>query len=75
MSADTSGPAFPCRDDALTYAGMTLRDYFAAQLAPAMIRMIADGLHQPDIGQSPKDSAARAAYNLADALLKAREHP
>jgi hypothetical protein len=30
MSADTSGPAFPCRDDALTYAGMTLRDYFAA---------------------------------------------
>ena len=61
------GPAFPVPNDANVndQEGMTLRDYFAAK---AMTGICAS---------SPTDNftdqrIAREAYNLADAMLKAR---
>ena len=60
---NTGGPAFPAHG----YEGMTLRDYFAAK---AMQGMMADG----QILQLVEDKElAKAAYGLADAMLKARE--
>ena len=56
---DTGGPAFPT---GTAFQGMTLRDYFAAK---AMQGLIANG------AVSPVD-AAKAAYIVADAMLKAR---
>ncbi len=74
MSAhENGGWAFPTPGDQHdeSFNGMTLRDYFAAQFAPVMIRMIADGLHQSV--RRPADEAAVSAYALADAMLKARQ--
>ena len=56
---DTGGPAFPT---GTAFQGMTLRDYFAAK---AMQGLIANG------AVSPVD-AAKAAYIVADSMLKAR---
>jgi hypothetical protein len=68
MNADTSGPAFPCRDDALTYAGMTLRDYFAAKAMGAMLTA-----NPPKDYDGPFSDYAEDAYAMADAMLKARQ--
>lgn len=72
MSApiDNGGPAFPI-PDYCQRSGMTLRDYFAAKALP----VIANGCHE--IGKDFLDKkafgeAARDAYLLADAMLKAR---
>ena len=66
---DNGGPAFPLQsigpDFAPGYAGMTLRDYFAAK---AMQGMLADS----EAGGSVEDFA-RNAYAMADAMLAARE--
>jgi hypothetical protein len=55
----TGGPAFPY---GTTYVGMTLRDYFAAK---AMQGLMDAAMPMPEI--------AEAAYDMADAMLKARE--
>jgi len=73
------GPAFPVADyDHQTFApknieetrrllsGMSLRDYFAAKVLPSIY---GDSLGGPDW----RDAVADAAYQLADAMLKARE--
>ena len=63
---NTGGPAFPLFA-ATGYAGMTLRDYFAAK---AMQAFCSD----PDWRQDMlPDETALAAYKQADAMLKARE--
>ena len=49
-----------------SYEGMTLRDYFAAK---AMCLTFVAGI----AGQID-DKSARAAYQIADAMLKAREN-
>ena len=62
-------PAFPYTQiqGSMTYTGMTLRDYFAAQVA----------CNWCDFGALSDDEwfekAANAAYKMADAMLKARE--
>ena len=56
---NTGGPAFPF---GTAYAGMTLRDYFAAK---AMQGLMDAAMPMPEI--------AEAAYDMADAMLKARE--
>jgi hypothetical protein len=61
----TGGPAFPAHTIAM-YEGMTLRDYFAAK---AMQGYASDPDWRSDMG--PSDTAF-AAYQLADAMLKAR---
>jgi hypothetical protein len=72
MSADTGGPAFPGTQYANGIQpsgfseGMTLRDYFAAKV---MQGICASG---PTHEWSNSRLAAEA-YDLADAMLKARE--
>ncbi|MED5700535.1 hypothetical protein [Enterobacter ludwigii] len=74
MSNKTGGRAFPCdsiveRDEVghlhgfeVSSGGMTLRDYFAAKALQA----IADPCHSPEL-------FANRAYEIADAMLRARE--
>ena len=64
MSTDNNGgPAFPIGSTPEEWGnGMTLRDYFAAK---AMQNYICDD-YTPD-------AIAKAAYEMADAMLKARE--
>ena len=64
MNTNTGGPAFPY---GTAYAGMTLRDYFAAK---AMQGFVSDQDWRSDMGP---EETARAAYTQADAMLKARE--
>jgi hypothetical protein len=63
MSNNNGGPAFPIKQPiTCDWAGMTLRDYFAAK---AMQTEFANcSTHPGDI--------ARRSYELADAMLKAR---
>jgi len=68
-----SEPAFPSGNEVKLgdwissgHKGMTLRDYFAAK---AMQSFLVDQCH--DAGQWDLD--AKAAYKVADAMLKARE--
>jgi hypothetical protein len=60
-------PAFPVQsiyveDQDTNSRGMTLRDYFAAKALPVIM---------PDNREYPRD-AAKAAYQFADAMMKAR---
>ena len=61
---NNGGPAFPVPnlESDPEFNGMTLRDYFAAK---AMQNYICDD-YTPD-------AIAKAAYEMADAMLKARE--
>ena len=71
MTDNTGGPAFPAHHYDLVDGehGMTLRDYFAAK---AMQGLLAAG-RDPQYGGSSAPGDAKAAYMLADAMLKARE--
>jgi hypothetical protein len=63
------GPAFPA-DFQLYSTGMTLRDYFAAAALPAAY----SAFDSKYFGNNAADYAvATAAYQMADAMLKARE--
>ena len=62
----TGGPAFPTND--VCYNGMTLRDYFAAK---AMQGILAGTLTPTTVWSH--DEVSETAYNVADAMLKARE--
>jgi hypothetical protein len=65
------GPAFPCVDGGANYLqeGMSLRDYFAAK---AMQGYITGCLH---IARAEYiiQSAVKSSYEIADAMLAARE--
>ena len=89
MSMNTGGPAFP-HDEMLNHetstlvaasAGMTLRDYFAAQCCAAMVSTIRDDrdygrlraiAEAHDLG-SVSQFFAQEAYKQADAMLDARD--
>ena len=61
--SNTGGPAFPCPTISIgQHQGMTLRDYFAAK---AMQGLMDAAMPIPEI--------AVAAYEMADAMLKARD--
>lgn len=77
------GPAFPevvteyhgshgeYTQDVHSVGGMTLRDYFAAKALSA----VASGFHRVGkdfIGEEDYEAAAYGAYEMADAMLKAR---
>ena len=75
MSNNTGGPAFPTEvvmtNDGIKYDGMTLRDYFAAK---AMQGIIQSDKYMGVIGvNGGQFSHAQRAYEMADAMLKARE--
>ena len=62
------GPAFPLQsigpDFAPGYAGMTLRDYFAAKAMQGIYQRVNDGGFE---------RVAKLSYELADAMLAASE--
>ena len=66
MIKDTSGPAFPVPDidGGAVECGMTLRDYFAAKAMQASVS---------HAGVRGNNGIAKWAYEMADAMLKARE--
>jgi len=68
MTTNTGGPAFPCHPgiENPLYDGMTLRDYFASKAMQAMeSRELPKAILAVDV--------AEAAYEMADAMLKARK--
>ena len=79
MTKETGGPAFPPSNPGYAH-GMTIRDYFAAKALPLAMkdyRMNIDRVDEcldleweADMGLS---FVAARAYELADAMLKARE--
>lgn len=86
MSAYDGGPAFPIpgavshfggekfKDEA--YAGMTLRDYFAAKAMQGFLAAEANprvGTESEPYSRKYADYLALEAYALADAMLAARE--
>lgn len=70
MKTETGGPAFPCdltsydAEVQLKYGGMTLRDYAAIK---AMQGFLASGVN------APANVFATKAYEMADAMLEARQ--
>lgn len=72
MSKQDGGPAFPARHryHIGRQEGMTLRDYFAGQaLAAVYTRCDAS----PHAEVRTAEAVAKCAYNVADAMLAARE--
>ena len=69
---NTGGPAFPSPTDGmLDNEGMTLRDYFAAKAMPIAWEAYDKGYTgQPECVEQ---SIAHHAYQIADAMLRARE--
>lgn len=66
-STNTGGPAFPVPANAFNdMEGMTLRDYFAAK-AMTLMPDSWDWSHE-----KARERSARIAYEMADAMLKAR---
>ena len=68
MNKETGGPAFPVQsiyveDQETNSNGMTLRDYFAAKAMKAMAARF----------EANPRMLASSAYEVADAMLKARE--
>lgn len=72
------GPAFPVTNhpsELVESTGMSLRDYFAAKAMPSAIaHELAIRGAQIAPGEFRYDSVAKAAYAMADAMLKAREN-
>jgi hypothetical protein len=64
----TGGPAFPFNhfDLGATEHGMTLRDYFAAKAMQGLVE-------NANWRGMPEDALAKAAYNMADAMLEVRK--
>jgi hypothetical protein len=75
MTTNTSIPAFPvaselCQDlTVLEQRGMTLRDYFAAKAMQTIPKQSAYNMKN---NESHEAYTARRAYEMADAMLKAR---
>jgi hypothetical protein len=68
------GPAFPVSGPEWMEPskGMSLRDYFAAKALPVAWAVFSDGYYECDAG-SINLSVAECAYQMADAMLAARE--
>jgi len=76
MTTNTGGPAFPGATYDGPFAGMSLRDFFAAK-AMQGIYACPDHVTEPDGSDGPDpltdSDIARLAYQMADAMLKERE--
>ena len=69
------GPAFPNDAAALRkeQEGMTLRDYFAAKALPAAYADYCESARKIGFDEGWKMGVALDAYDMADAMLKAKE--
>jgi hypothetical protein len=64
---NTGGPAFPCTNHhGQKLTGMELRDYFAAKALQGFCAA-------EDTGNWSRSEMAEASYQMADAMLRARE--
>ena len=72
MTKDTGGPAFPVPDidGGAVSEGMTLRDYFAAKAMQGIFSRT--GGYNPKWAENVID-IAEVCYEMADAMLKARQ--
>ena len=70
---NTGGPAYPLVVEYMEYneSGMTLRDYFAGQAVGEVIAYFAD--KHPIRNEPAPVAFARKAYEIADAMIAARE--
>lgn len=79
MRQDNGGPAFPLQSIGPEfppgYAGMTLRDYFAAKALPAIYTEAVRDAANTGLFSCPgwRYGVANDAYQMADAMLKARQ--
>ena len=76
MSNTTGGPAFPTSNGGSPDDGMTLRDYFAAKAMQALIGTVfTDQGLIPTVHADVDDDEhlSLRAYDVADAMLKARQ--
>jgi len=72
-NTNTGGPAFPSPViDVDDHAGMTLRDYFAAKALPAIYKDTCECARVDGWPDGWRDEVAAEAYELADAMIKAR---
>lgn len=80
MTTNTDGgSAFP-HEQGLLNPGMTLRDYFAAKICAAMMTTTSADRDYPNLGYQQEADGPTAAqhiasisYQMADAMLAARE--
>ena len=66
---DNGGPAFPCEYEGSTRSdasGLSIRDYFAAKAMQGFLTAEYASTYRPEVW-------AKYAYEMADAMLKARE--
>jgi len=74
---DDGGPAFPVNEanqEAYCSEGMALRDYFAAKAMQSVLDGSWPDLQLvPQNGLEPIENSAMFAYQIADAMLKARQ--
>ncbi len=72
-NTNTGGPAFPRPGDFNPQLGMTLRDYFAAKAMAIMWDAYDKGYCGLNNNDAPNtEIIAEGAYQMADAMLKAR---
>jgi ABC-type nitrate/sulfonate/bicarbonate transport system substrate-binding protein len=69
------GPVFPSGDfrSVQPVDGMSLRDYFAAKAIDAAFKFYDDGYCGTLGDKTPAELVATVAYEIADAMVKARE--
>lgn len=73
---ETGGPAFPHSRLGSDADGMTLRDYFAAQVLPTVYQtLMEDALRGESVfyDENWRVDLARNVYKMADAMLEARK--
>jgi hypothetical protein len=70
MTIITGGPAFPTSNGGSLDDGMTLRDYFAGQVA---IGVMSEYWNGDSYNEPTFKDIAQQAYGIADAMLEARE--
>lgn len=68
MNRPANPPAFPNYLQMAPQDGMTLRDYFAAKALQGLLAQSGGSAFRSD-----RDDGAKYAYEMADAMLKARE--
>jgi hypothetical protein len=78
---NNGGPAFPLAHSHVDLEhtnwahanGATLRDYFAAKALPALIARVGSHIDMQGRYEALNEGLAITAYELADAMLKARD--
>jgi hypothetical protein len=71
-NTNTGGAAFPTSQIADS-DGMTLRDYFAAKALPAIYKDATETARNDGWPDEWRMDVAEEAYEMADAMLKARD--